>query len=66
MVNVLGREIKRPTVVCDIDDYVVLKIGEYEEMDTYYKAIRKVFSSSNFKETNRLFNSIGLPKLSKP
>lgn len=40
MVLMRGVKVKRPALVCDIDGYVVIKTGVYEDMLHYYKELQ--------------------------
>mgnify|MGYP000850523915 CR=1 FL=1 len=62
--NIHGRTIKRPTVIFDNDNYAMIKIGEYEEIEEYYKTMRK--SLNNISKLNRKLSTMGLPALTKP
>lgn len=66
MVNINGRELKRPAVVCDNDEYVVFKIGEYDEILEYYKFVRREYAKLDHKIINKSFEKLGLPSLDKP
>lgn len=66
MVVINNREIKRPAVVCDNIGYVILKVGEYEDMLHYYKVARKAYSMLDCSELNQLLESVGLPKIGVP
>lgn len=66
MVLMRGVKVKRPALVCDIDGYVIIKIGEYEDMLHYYKELRKVFNSLDYARLNRELTGLGLPKVTIP
>lgn len=66
MVIINGRKLERPAIVCDTDEYVVMKIGEYEDMQEFYKVARKALSSVNYKELNNKLKLMRLPNLNKP
>lgn len=42
------NRVKNPSVVYDAKDSVLLKIGEREEMDTYYEFVQKAYRDAGF------------------
>jgi len=64
--NIHGRIIKRPTVIFDNDNYAMLKIGEYEEIEEYYKTMRKSLNNIDYSKLNRKLSTMGFPALTKP
>lgn len=61
-----GLVFQQPALVFDSKDYIVLKIGELDDVKGYYNMIRKAFSMVDYKALNLFSEVSGLPTVTIP